>query len=898
MYPFIKTLITIWLVLLSNQVFAQQGALDKVINCEFKGKSLGALLNYLDKEHQVTFAYASESINNIAIKNNYRSQSVESILQDVLGPEAINFKMYNKVVMLRKDEGYTQLQETESYQASLHLKGRIIDKLSSINLPAATIAISDTPIGTYSDDGGHFDIEVPSKYLEHEIIIQYLGYEPQRFKIKELEDSFLMVPLNISDFGIEEIVIVNRDLPIKVGPEESIQLTNEMVSNQTSSFAGSDIARNTQLLPGIDATNDASAEIKIRGSNSDETLMILDGIPIYNASHYYGIFSSINSNYVDKISLYKNIFPIHYGGKTGGVVEMLSDHNIPDKLKVTADLNLLTTSVNLLVPVSEQSSFSISGRTSLGNISNTKFNSYTSNIPQPIETQNFQDGTTSQEVDPDFNFYDINAKYLLALNQKTKLSLNLFSSNDNLSLESELVGQRDFDDQINFNTTSDESWMNLGLSAILNSQLKPDLDFDATVYFSKYETDNKTDLNIKRDKGKNKDQRFGASEDNLIQDIGLNLKLSKKINLHTLSFGLDAIQHDIDYSFRENITDNLSGDNIVREFTPYANLKFQLSEKLKLNAGARSAYYEGTRKFYFSPRLSFNYSLSNQVNLKGAFAHYQQFIRELDYEYRGQAYGLWVNADTKDIPIISSTNFMAGGSARIGNFLIDVEAFYKDMDGMLEYDALNPAGIPGGDPPGRNDQDNNTQSLMSGYSLFTGVGRARGIDLLLSANFNKLDSYLCYTISKTEHSYDEINDGEYFATEDDRTHQLKWINEYHIGNISLGVNGIFSTGRYYTDIQGFRDFGNITSVPTNQRLTRLPAYQRIDISAAYKIKLREHKASFGISVFNALNHQNVKYSQLVESRAANEDTPLNTALGTTSVLLNRTLNLNLKLDLN
>lgn len=901
MHPTLKTLITITIVLLTTHIYAQQSALDKVVDCEFKGKSLGALLNYLDKEHQVRFAYASESINDIAITNNYKSQTVSDILQDVLDQADINFKMYNETVMLRKNTHAQVPEQTESYLASIHLKGRITDKLSSLNLAAATVAISDSPIGTYSDEDGHFDIEIPSEYIDHEIVIQYLGYEPQRFKIKELSDAFLMVPLNISDFGIDEIIIVNRDLPIKFGSEESIKLTTEMLNSQTSSFAGSDIARNTQLLPGIDATDDTSADIKIRGSHSDETLMILDGIPVYNASHYYGIFSSINSNYVESVSLYKNIFPIQYGGKTGGVVEMLSDTSITKKLELTADINLLTTSVNLAVPISDQSSFLLSGRTSLGNISNTKFNSFTSNTPEPIETQNFTDGSANLEADPNFKFYDVNAKYQLALNNKTRLALNFYTSNDAFEINSELEGKREPDDQINFNTEAEEQWNNLGLSAILNTKLKPDLDLDASFFYSKYENENRTDLNIKRDKSRNKEQEFGASQENLIRDVGLNIKLSKQFNLNTFSLGIDAIQHNVDYNFRENRTDNLAGEDTVHEITPYANLKLQLSEKLKLSAGARTAYYEGTEKFYFSPRLLLRYNLSEKLSIKGAFSHYQQFIRELDYEYRGQAYGLWVSADRNNIPVISSSNFMVGGSARIGNFLFDIEAFYKDMDGMIEYDAVNPTGMPGDDPPGRNRQqpdENNDRSLMSGYDLYTGVGRARGVDFLVSANFNRLDSYLCYTLSKTEHSFDEILDGKFFASENDRTHQLKWINEYHIGNISFGVNGIFSSGRFYTNLRAFGNFENIRSLSDEERLSRLPSYQRLDLSAAYRLNVGSHNASFGVSLFNALNHQNVKYSQLVESRGDNDTTPLNTIVGTTANLLNRTFNLSFRLDIN
>jgi len=379
----------------------------------------------------------------------------------------------------------------------------------------------------------------------------------------------------------------------------------------------------------------------------------------------------------------------------------------------------------------------------------------------------------------------------------------------------------------------------------------------------------------------------------MIRDVGFNSKIFKNFGDHKVSLGLDAVEHDILYQFLENRSDNLIGDNKVIEVTPYAALDLQLTDKLSFNVGARNSYYEGTDRFYLSPRSSFNYEASDKQKFKGSLSLNQQFIRELNYEYRGQPYELWVHADQETIPIIGSTNFMLGATRRFGNILLDIEFYQKNMTGMIEYAILAPTGKEGEDPPGQSLLENRT----SEYELFTGNGRSKGLDLLLSTNLKNYDTYLSYTLSKTEHSFEQIRKGEYFASEDDRTHQLKWINEYHFGNLSFGANWIYSTGGFYTDLSAFGNNEDIRTISPKRRNIRLRSYQRLDLSTSYKLKFGDHKASFSLSLFNALDYQNVKYEQLIESRAQDDKKPLNEVVGTTTNLLSRTLNLSFRFDL-
>lgn len=869
-------------------------ALD--VDYKANNKSIINIIEDLENKYNLNFAYASESFEHIKLDVDYKETSLEQVLNDLTSNNQLEYKIYDDVIMLRKSTNYRELVSSQNYKESYHLKGRVVQSSTSTPMEFASISVANSTIGTYTDKYGKFDIEIPAKYASSNLIVQYLGYDEQQYKITESENTFLLIPLKVNAYSISEITIVNREAKIKVGGiDQEMVINNNQLQNSTSGLAGSDLARNLQLLPGINATDDASADIKIRGSNSDETLLILDGIPVYNASHYYGIFSSINSNYLESINLYKNAFPIQYGGKTAGVVEMFSKEHEGKDLNILADINLLTASANIGFPIADNSSLFLSARSSLGNISNTKFNSFTSKRDDILDIQNFADNTLSAQTDPKFKFHDINAKYSWVPNDNTKLSLNLYSSNDDFSLDSQFSSERRKGEDVSLTTNTIENWNNLGASALLNTKISNDVALEGRLFYSEYFNEGFTDINIKNTRARNQEIIIKAEQKNNVIDKGLNIKISKPIGVSKLSLGLDAIQHQVNYRFQENEKINIEGDDQVSELTPFGAIDIGITDKLNLNVGARSTYYEGTESLYFSPRLAINYAASENVTFKGSFSKNQQFLRELNYEYRGQLYQLWVNADQDEVPIIESTNFMLGGTARIGNILLDVEAFNKDMTGMIEYAVLNPTGEFDDDPRPGQPQLN---LLGSNYELFTGNGRSKGIDVLLSTNLNNYNGYMSYTLSKTEHSFQQIQKGSYFASEDDRTHQLKWINEYHFGDFTFGVNYIFSTGRLYTNLNAFANNEDIRDIPGNKRTKRLPSYQRLDLSAAYKLKFGNHNATFGLSIFNALNHQNVKYEQLIESRPQDDQRPLNTVVGTTTNLLNRTLNLSFKIDLN
>lgn len=87
---------------------------------------------------------------------------------------------------------------------------------------------------------------------------------------------------------------------------------------------GEDPVRAVARLPGV-ASQDFSSRAHLRGGLPDETLVRFDGVRLYDPYHFkdfLGIFSSIDPGLVSDINVYTGGFPVSFGDRTSGVIDI------------------------------------------------------------------------------------------------------------------------------------------------------------------------------------------------------------------------------------------------------------------------------------------------------------------------------------------------------------------------------------------------------------------------------------------------------------------------------------------------------------------------------------------------------------------------------------------------
>lgn len=849
------------------------------------------VLESLQNDYGFRLSYATQTLSHLPSdkKFSFREKKVKQVLEDLLKDSKVEYKVVAENILFRRKITENDLSSVDK---SLFIKGKVIQNMDQeTSLSFATVMIKGSSIGTYTDKDGSFELEISEDHLDGVIEVSYMGFTAAEYQISELEEHYILAKLDVSDHLVGEIEIVNKEKPIKI-VSQAIILKNRHIESTTSGLVGNDINRSIQLLPGVAAHDDDDAGIKIRGGGSDATLMILDGIPIYNACHYFGIFSSVNASFIDSVNVYKNAYPLVYGGGSSGLVEFWGNEQVANKKSLDLELDLLTARVVLEHPVSDHSSIKIAGRSTLQAISNERFNVEESNSTEDLVREEFGEDIGSKTSNPACVFHDVNASYLWKSDNNSSFQVNYFRSFDDYDNPYELMLLDSKNNEVKLNIDEDKEWSTNGFSTNWSQRLSRKTALKVRMHYSDYSNIENDVISIKKKFNgpqgpppKNPDgvDLSSVKENNLL-DVGGLVGFEFSSDKSTIDFGVIAESKEVDYSFTENTETILQGETELKSFESYASHRYK-GDKFNSELGFRISYFDHLASLYYSPRLNLSYDLSQSFILKASWSYNPQVIRQLYYEYRGVPNQLWIAANDNDLPVLKANNLMLGYIYRNDLFTLDVEAYQKQLTGVIEYAVLNP-----------DEAENNPQKAQD-YRLFNGEGQIRGLDLILGTSYKQYDTYLAYSISQNLERQEEIDSNEYYPSENDRTHQLKWINSLSIASWSFGVNGIYSSGRPYTDLGNIGSDRNIRDTKSDDRFTRLPYYFRVDASIDYTTYLAGKKLLLHAGVYNLLNRQNVNYIQSVSTNLQSNNDPVNSVIGNESSLLNRTINLGIKLSL-
>jgi outer membrane receptor protein involved in Fe transport len=104
---------------------------------------------------------------------------------------------------------------------------------------------------------------------------------------------------------------------------------------------GGDLLKSIQNLPGTARAPAGSGFLVIRGSAPGDSLVMLEGHPLPLIYHF-GTFSSvINTELIDEIEFIPGNFPVRYGRATGGLINVTTKLDIPEKWTGSLDIDII-----------------------------------------------------------------------------------------------------------------------------------------------------------------------------------------------------------------------------------------------------------------------------------------------------------------------------------------------------------------------------------------------------------------------------------------------------------------------------------------------------------------------------------------------------------------------------
>lgn len=850
-----------------------------------KDMPLSDIITDISEDFNVQFAYPSNLPNKTIINSILIDQtSLKDFMVELLKDTNIDFQCTSDhKVLLRKRVHQEKSNKTFSFT------GFITDFETKEILTHGAIYLEDMSKGAFADENGRFELTIAKSDLNKNIVISFLGYEEQIVSLNDFKKGhqFSLKPKLV----VMDNVVISHVVPSLKSDlyDQSIELNKKSFGKNKATFlGGSDLLKFVQLLPGINADDDGSSDIKIRGSNADETMFLLDNMPIYNADHYYGVFSAIQTDYVDEVRLYKNVFPIKYSGKTAGLLKMDSG-DFSHQFNGTINLNLLNASIALQSPISNKVSLNLGGRTSIGNVSKYNILKEPQNEFNFLEKNEGDDIEKYQQYEPDFKFYDVNAKLMTKPSENSSLNFSLFNSNDLYSseYENEFTSENNNGQDLEFSEEYEleHKWNNLALGTSFNFQFNNTFSMTADVHYSRYAETGmlETSLEVEDDDDVMQHGEFSNSHLNEIQDYGLNIAFVKNKKSKT-TFGFSANQYYTDYELFSEEEEIRDLDSEAYKLTGFVSKNFDW-KKWNLEVGARNTFYQNRsfNNFYFSPQLLATYRINEHHALKFSIGRNHQFLREVNYENRlGQQITIYDLAAESTVGI--SDNFMVGYQLTKGDWLVDVEFFNKNINGVLELTNTNP-GFEANQPGQQN---------MPNYQLFNGTGNSFGVDFLVNYRSKNYQSWIAYTLSKSTNKIENLFKNNPYPNQNDRRHQLKWMNNFKFKKFTFSVNTIFSSGKPYLAYRNLDEALERENFDPDKVYSNLPFYGRIDFGGSYNLRILKTDASIGFSIFNLTNRQNVKFNQQtysIKKEGPNQGN-FSAIIGSESELLNRTLDLN------
>lgn len=715
------------------------------------------------------------------------------------------------------------------------ISGTITDLNNGEDLIGVNIYVPELNIGTATNNYGFYSLTLPEG--KYKIEATYTGYEPLDTLLTLTGNKTLNIRLRESSNMLNEVVISSERKNINITRiEMSVEkLTAQTIKRIPAMMGEVDVIKAFQLLPGVQSVSEGSSSFSVRGGGHDQNLILLDEATVYSASHLMGFFSVFNNDVLKDVQLFKGDIPAVYGGRLSSLMDVRTKDGNNQRFSGTGGIGTISSRLMLEGPIfTDKVSFVVAARRTYADVF----------LPL-AGNENIRDAR--------LYFYDVNAKINYRINQNNRIFLSAYLGRDHFAQPS----------------LAEMNFGNKTITARWNHIFSPKLFSNFTFVGSYYDYYMGTDLN----------ETIAQDWKSDLQDMGGKMDFSYHINpQNTLKFGYDFTHH----TFSPGKGGGTSGSTVINTFdfpqkyamdhAIYVSNETTLFEKLTLRYGLRysifqnigngekeyildnyavvdSAYYKRAKVYNtqsrLEPRVGINYVINDENSVKASYSRTAQYIQLASNSAAGSPFDLWFQASENVKPQMCD-QFAVGYFRNFAKDMFEssIEIYYKNFTNVVDF-------------------KDRASLLANPYiekELRFGTGRAFGAEFLFRKNTGKLTGWISYTYARSFRKIDEVNNGEWYRSPNDRPHNISIVANYDITpKWNIGANWVYSTGMPVTYPTGkFEIDGVYIPIYSKRNEYRYPDYHRLDVSVTWKIsdpkKRFQHELNF--SMYNAYGRKN------------------------------------------
>ena len=777
----------------------------------WRGEPLRDYIESLERQG-LRIIYSSDLVHDeYLVKTEPASADPESALVEVLKPYGLALKEGpgSSILIVRPRE----------------IRISILVRSSQGNVSGATISL-DGQFAGRTDESGSLLLPPITRDL-HEISVSASGYDPWtnptidsgQYMAESLQIELLeSVPL------LEEIIVTTGLHRLQYQqPGEHTYLDRETTARMPD--LGDEAVRVTDRLPGT-ASGGVSTRNHVRGGEANEVLFLLDGLRLYEPYHmkdFQTIATIINSSAIAGIDFYSGGYPVSYGDRMSGVMD-ISLREPTGKIETELALSFFNASILSIGTFGDgaRGDWLVSARRGTLDL--------VFDLLEPLTgSPRYQD--LLMHVGWDFS-------------ERAQFSANILASKDEIAISDTDTGEQadaKYDNRIGW-IRVDSAWSDklssqtlLSASFIDNSRIGQ-TDVPGIVFGS---VDDDRDF---RALGFKQDWQYILSETSI------------------LSSGIDYKRLDADYRYLSDVNILPPFDNILdnqpavardidvspsgSQSAVYLNARWQATEKLTLDAGLRwdqQTYTTADDDDQFSPRLSLLYQAGPATEIRIGWGQFYQAQEINELQVSDGLTDFFPAQRAKHVVANLSHTFKSGIDLRLGVYRKEFRSLRPRFENVFDPLVLIP------------------ELQMDRVRIDADSALAQGIELAVTGG--DVDHGLLWWAS---YAWAEIEDsvaaGE-IKRSWDQTHTVKAGINWNWGMWNFSTAGIVHTGWPKTEllsetITNPDGTQQLSAAATARNSTRYSVFHSLDarVSRTFDVSLGELTAFFEVT--NLYNREN------------------------------------------
>jgi hypothetical protein len=734
-------------------------------------------------------------------------------------------------------------------QSQSRISGFVRDKSTGEKLIGANILVKGDKQLTATDNNGWFSMVAS---IPCSVEISFVGYKTAQISLVGHRDT--LVEANLEP-GRELATVVIMGVRKPVFDVATLKISE--LRNLPALGGKTDVLKSMQLLPGIQAQNEGSSLLLVRGGDPGQNLYLFDNVPVIYVNHLGGFMSVFNPDIINSIDLYKSGFPARFGGRLSSVVDITQREGDRNSLKGSLSLGVTDAGFSVEGPTKlKNSSFILTGRKTL-------IDPIMMLATALSEMNNYTVG---------YGFHDLNGKFTWKPDERNSLHINLYQGDDYMNFWSEHKTKTGSD-----NSRLKNIWGNWLASGRWNHVLSPRIFMANTLSYSRYRLSLGQSYSVT---DTIKHPVFDRSYLSSVEDFSLRSNLKFQVlRGWSLETGLQAsyLNHIPNSYYQSNLDSQPATQQLkALESALYADNRIIIGEKLEANIGLRLVYYAsgGFSSIALEPRARLSFIMAPDQYLHLGYQRVTQNDQLLFTTGSIMNSEVWVPAGPGIEPAWSNQfSFGWNGTFSKGMYITEIAAYYKTLNNLATYQEGYTSLM--GDTDWR-------RKIVTG-----GSGKSLGVEFMLKKQLGSWTGFVSYAWSHTTRQYAQINKGLEYVFEFDRPHTASLnINHEFNNRWSVSLTWVYQTGLPYTPVLGRQltlgtgpdGYGNFNYYETllygERNSMRMKDYHRLDVGATLNTHTRRgRKATWTFSVYNVYNRHNPFYYYYDTSLSQDFDRP-------------------------